>query len=990
MANITETAYPRLRSYITEDELYKIYTHSDEEIKLANSNTNGDLSKICFLATLKCFQRLGYFINITAIPQVIIKHITTYCNAIFNDSILKNYNKSSSKKRHLVIIREYLKITSYGEKTRNLIIKVATEASKTKDNDADIINIILEELIKHRYELPAFSTLVRISRNTRHNVYKSYYKYIYENLSQETIKKIDTFFNVEDKDTYSFWSLLKKETGKPTNKNLKQIILYYQSIKAFKINLSILSIIPDIKVKHFASEAKTLNSAQMKRLEPYKRYTLAICFLKHKLSSILDDFGEMFIKFIKSSQNKAKDKLDEYKLHNSQVTDNLISKLRKILIAYNSKETSDEKIQAIESVMGNKDIDEIIEECDNHNAYSGNNYFHFSWTCLKGKRSILFKLLDSIELYSTTQNKTIEIALEIIKKYKNSNKLDYIPLVKDEVDLSWVTDNWWKLLTGHTTRKIYPAKIDRRHFEACLFYQIMYDLKSGDLCIKHSDVYSDYREQLITWEEYKENISLFGEQVNIPIEGKHFIEFAKEKLLQTASNADKSFIDNQYLRIEKGEPILSKIKRKKDPEILKQIESLLADTLQPVNILDILSDTEQWLNWTKYFGPISGLDSKIDNPIERYIITSFCYGCNLGPTQTSRSLEDINRKQVAWINQKHITEEKLDKANNRIINAYNCFSLPKYWGTGERASADGTKWDLYEKNLVSEYHIRYGGYGGIGYYHVSDLYIALFSNFIPCGVWEGVYILDENIKNESDIRPNTYHADTQGQNTSIFGLSFLLGIKLMPRIRNWKDLTFFKADKTYIYEHIDDIFSNEIDWNLIETYLPDMLRVTLSIKMGKITPSTILKKLSSYSKKNKLYQAFRELGRVERTCFLLQYISDVDLRSTIQKSTNKSEAFNGFTKWLFFGGEGVIAENDRSEQRKVVKYNHLIANCVIFYNVYNMSIAIQELIKKGYLIDSDILSLLSPYINQHINRFGRYSLDKGRATPKLDFNISLL
>ena len=57
-----------------------------------------------------------------------------------------------------------------------------------------------------------------------------------------------------------------------------------------------------------------------------------------------------------------------------------------------------------------------------------------------------------------------------------------------------------------------------------------------------------------------------------------------------------------------------------------------------------------------------------------------------------------------------------------------------HMGTGESASADGTKWDLYEQNLLSEYHIRYGGYGGISYYHVSDTYIALFSNFIPCGV----------------------------------------------------------------------------------------------------------------------------------------------------------------------------------------------------------------------------------------------------------------
>ena len=44
-----------------------------------------------------------------------------------------------------------------------------------------------------------------------------------------------------------------------------------------------------------------------------------------------------------------------------------------------------------------------------------------------------------------------------------------------------------------------------------------------------------------------------------------------------------------------------------------------------------------------------------------------------------------------------------------------------------------------------------------------DTYIALFSHFIPCGVWEAVYILDELLKNTSDIQPDTIHADTQGR-----------------------------------------------------------------------------------------------------------------------------------------------------------------------------------------------------------------------------------
>jgi TnpA family transposase len=89
---------------------------------------------------------------------------------------------------------------------------------------------------------------------------------------------------------------------------------------------------------------------------------------------------------------------------------------------------------------------------------------------------------------------------------------------------------------------------------------------------------------------------------------------------------------------------------------------------------------------------------------------------------------------------------------------------------------------------MPSYSIRYGGYGGIAYHHVSDTYIALFSHFIPCGVWEAIYILEGLLKNTSDIQPTTVHADTQGQSTPVHALSFLLGIKLMPRIRNWKDL----------------------------------------------------------------------------------------------------------------------------------------------------------------------------------------------------------
>ena len=347
----------------------------------------------------------------------------------------------------------------------------------------------------------------------------------------------------------------------------------------------------------------------------------------------------------------------------------------------------------------------------------------------------------------------------------------------------------------------------------------------------------------------------------------------------------------------------------------------------------------------------------------------------------------FNRKQIAWLNLRHSTEDKIDEAIVKVINAYNKFSLPKIWGTGQSASVDGTKWDLYEQNLLSEYHVRYMGSGGIGYYHLSDTYIALFSHFIPCGVYEAIYILDGILKNKADIQPDTVHGDTQSQSEAVFGLAHLLGIKLMPRIRGIKDLKFYRADKEQSYKHIDSLFKDTIKWDLIENNLPDILRIALSIKSGKVNASTILRRLGTYSRKNKLYLALRELGRVIRTIFLLEYITESQMREMIHSATCKSEEFNDFLQWVMFGNKGIIAENIRHEQQKIIKYNHLVANMIILYNVITMTNVIGELTQEGLQIDAETLAATSPFRRENINRFGSYSLDMDREGPKIEFNI---
>ncbi len=552
------------------------------------------------------------------------------------------------------------------------------------------------------------------------------------------------------------------------------------------------------------------------------------------------------------------------------------------------------------------------------------------------------------------------------------------------MQLSLITEKWWPVVTGSKNLNVPVTRVLRRAFEICILTEVMQDLRSGDLCIPGSDRYSDYRGQLVTEEEYRKGLDSYGERAGVPVEAAAFVASLKDRLAKAGAKTDDGFPTNEYLPIEGGEATLKRLRRKPEPPGLRRFEKLLKERMEPVGILDALSDTEEWLNWTRHFGPISGNDAKLENPTERYLVTTFCYGFDFGPTQTSRSIRGLDRRQVAFVNQRHVTEENLNEAITTAVNGYSQCELTKVWGLGKSASGDGTKWDLSPQNLMSEYHIRYGGYGGIGYYLVSDLYIALFSRFTTCGSWEGHYILDFIHENLSDVRPDTIHADTQGQSAAIFGLAYLLGIQLQPRIRNWKNLHFFRSDSQVRYKHIDLLFTKQNEWDLLETMLPEMLRVALSIGAGRIKPSAILRRLATYSRKNKLYFAFRELGRVVRTAFLLEYISDIELRRTIQAATNRSEAFNLFVQWVAFGGGRLLAENTRDEQRKMIKYHHLAANLLIFHNVVTMTRALQSLIAESHEIDQDVLACFSPYQTEHLNRFGRYALKRDRVPEPLD------
>ncbi|WP_043766674.1 Tn3 family transposase [Algiphilus aromaticivorans] len=992
MTTLHETAYPRLKPDPTAKELQDIYTPTEAELQCVRGITTGPATRLALLLHLKLFQRLGYFTSLAEVPERIVQHVAKAVGMrrVSADK-LASYDDSGSQRKHLAQLRTFLNVRPLDAGGRDWLTTVAETAAQTKHIVPDIVNVMLEELVHHRYELPAFSTLERLAIAAREQVHDTHYRQITSALTPAMRALIDDLLLTPPGSHHSGWHALKREPKRPTNKEVRHYLQHIQRLRTLAEQLPPIDVsVP--KLKQFRAMARALDASELAELIPVKRYALAAIFIRSQYRKTLDDAADLFIRLIQNLENTAQQRLIVYQLEHSKRADALIGQLREILQAYQVEGTDTQRVDAIEGVLV-ADIGLLMAECDEHMAYAGRNYLPFLLAPYGTLRPLLFNCLEIMGLRAASQDPRMERMIGAVLALRSQRReaVDAAGLGLDvTTDLTWLSAAWRKHVLPKALVAGSPGWIHRKYFELAVLAQVKDELKSGDLYIPHGERYDDYREQLVDEATFAQELEAYGEISGIATDASDFVQGLRTELTTLADAVDARFPDNLHASVVDGRLVLRRLQGAQVTQAIAAVDSAITERLPPTSIVDVLVDTTRWLDLHVHFRPIAGTDARVDDLLRRVITTLFCYGCNLGPTQTARSVKGFSRRQISWLNLKYVTDETLDKAIVEVINLYNKFELPGYWGSGKSASADGTKWSVYEQNLLSEYHIRYGGYGGIGYYHVSDKYIALFSHFIPCGVHEAVYILDGLLANRSDIQPDTVHGDTQAQSFPVFGLAHLLGINLMPRIRNIKDLVFSRPEPGRTYENIQALFGDSIDWKLIETHLHDMLRVAISIKVGKITASTILRRLGTYSRKNKLYWAFRELGKAVRTLFLLRYIDDVEVRKTIHAATNKSEEFNGFVKWAFFGGEGIIAENVQHEQRKIVRYNQLVANLVILHNVEQMTRVLAELRQDGANISPEVLAGLSPYRTSHINRFGDYTLDLKREVAPIDFSRRIL
>ena len=142
----------------------------------------------------------------------------------------------------------------------------------------------------------------------------------------------------------------------------------------------------------------------------------------------------------------------------------------------------------------------------------------------------------------------------------------------------------------------------------------------------------------------------------------------------------------------------------------------------------------------------------------------------------------------------------------------------------------------------------------------------------------------------------------------------------------------------------------------------------------------MLRKLGSYPRQNGLAVALRELGRIERILFILDWLQSVELRRRVHTGLNKGEARNALARAVFFYRLGEIRDRSFEQQQYRASGLTLATAAIALWNTVYLERATNALRENGHTPDPALRKHLSPLGWEHVNLTGDY---QWRNTAKL-------
>jgi len=922
----------------------------------------GDHSRLGY-ALMLCYLRYpGRHVNAgERPPAVLIAFIAEQLDV--SPNIIGNALASEqTRRRHAAELQHWLRLRSFNARHAAELAKWLLPQAIENDRLLHLAELVLEECRRRRIIIPPPRTLERLCVTVRYRARREVERRLTDGLSAQHVRLLDSLTSRRSETAQSWLAWLRQipEATKPSA--MLGIIERLAHVRAIGLDPARAHRVHQARLAQLAREVGRTTTQHIAAYEAQRRHAALVAVTLDLIPSLTDHAIDLFDRLMGTMFRKTENLYFRDFQHDARAINEkvrLYAKIGAALIA--ARQAQRNAFDAIEEVIpwdrfrATVGEAEALARAEEFDAYQKLPQ-HYA-----GLRRWAPPFLAAFAFQGVPATAPLLRAIETLRAINKTAQSS----VPKSAPVSFVRGRW--------ARHVMPnGHIDRRYYEICVLSELRDRLRAGDIWVAGSRRYRSFEERLISSETLLQLQESGACPVAIDADFERFIagrrELLDERLTAVEAKAKGGLLPD--VSLEKGVLKIAPIEKSTPPEAEALAEKLYA-MLPRVRVTDLMSEVAQWTGFTQCFTHLRTGETVGD---QRVLMAGLLAdGLNLGLTRMAEACTVASLGQLAWTADWHIRDETYVLALRRLVNQQQREPLAALFGGGTASSSDGQFFRAggFGRD-AARLNAHYGDEPGSKFYtHLSDRYSPFHSKVIAATASEALHVLDGLLYHQSEVVASRHHTDGGGDSDHVFALCALLGFQFAPRIPDLKSRRLYSFGKPSSYPSLEPLIAGRINIGLIRAHWTDILRVAASIRTGTVTASLIMRQLASYPRQNGVAAALRELGRLERTLFTLDWIEDPELRRSASRELNKGESRNSLAKAVFIHRLGEIRDRTYENQQHRASGLNLLVTAIILWNTRYLARAITAL-RASQEVPDALLEHLSPLGWEHVNLTGDY------------------
>lgn len=956
---------------LSEWDLAAYHTFSARDLAVIARHRRDD-TRLGFAVQLALLRYPGWpLFTFLQIPGKIVRHAAQQIPV--NPQCWTTYSaRENTAWDHLKEIRDTYGYQSFSISAYRRMLKRLTPQALENDHALDLIRSALSWLRQEQIILPAMTTIERAAWNARHHAEETVFKHIEGLLTDAQKQTLNQLLEPSRDGNKTPWSWLKDVTGRTSPEAFLQVIERLETVRSLALPNDFSPLHPH-RLCQLAKIGARYEPFALRRFADPKRYAILVVYLRELSQDLIDQAFEIHHRQMMALQTKGRKSQEEIQQHNGKSINTTVIAFAELGTALiQAREKKADPFQMVEQVMPWDQLIAAVETARQLSRPMDYDYLDL----IEGRFGYLRKytptLLKALEFQTTPSAQPIMDAIETIREMNASGQRK----VPGDAPTSFIPQRWKKYVIGT------DGTIHRAYYEMAALTELRNAVRAGNISITGSRQHQDFEEYLVSqtgWERAKETRDT-GLAVSSSVDAylaermetlTQHLNFLNEHLGELEGVA----LDNGDLHVDRLDPDV--------PEAAKTLSRTLYAMLPRVKLTDLLLEVSQWTAFDQQL--VHSATGQAPSPAEKPIMMAslMALGTNIGLTKMAEAAPGISYRQIAHAAQWRMDDDTLRRAQATLVNFHHRLPLASTWGEGTTSSSDGMRMSLGVSSLYADANPHYGfGKGATIYRFTSDQGTAFAVQVVTTNSRDALHVIDGILHHETDLAIHEHYTDTAGYTDQIFGLTHLLGFRFAPRLRDVGEARFYTSGNPKDFPKIQALLRGPLNRKVIRENYDAVLRVAYSIRTGVVPGALIMGKLGSYARQNSVATALREMGRIEKTIFLVDYLSQEKLRRRIHTGLNKGESMNALARAIFFGKYGEFRERALHDQLQRASALNILINAISVWNTVYLTEAVKVLKAQGTL-DESLLAHIFPLGWEHINFLGEYQFDD-QQVPTLD------